>query len=82
MTYTGSGLAYNGVPLVETAPSGTLVLTSDPSCATADGTTMTFPLATLCEQLRGMHGGWPQWPASALSCGCQCSSRGYQVCMW
>ncbi len=49
LTYTGSGLSYNGVPLVQVAPSKTLVLTADPACTVPGGDTLTFPLATLCE---------------------------------
>jgi hypothetical protein len=49
LTYTGSGMSYNGVPLVETAPTGTLVLSADPTCAVANGSTLSFPPAALCE---------------------------------
>ena len=49
LTYTGSGLSYNGVPLVEVAPSKTLVLSADASCTVPGGDKLTFPLATLRE---------------------------------
>jgi hypothetical protein len=49
LTYTGSGMSYNGVPLVETAPTGTLVLSADPACAVVNGSTLSFPPAALCE---------------------------------
>ncbi len=39
LTYTGSGLSYNGVPLVAAAPSNTLVLSADPACSTSPGAT-------------------------------------------
>jgi hypothetical protein len=69
LTYTGSGMSYNGVPLVETAPTGTLVLSADPACAVANGGTLSFPPAALCESaaplpLPVVPGG----TASALSC--------------
>jgi hypothetical protein len=43
-------MSYNGVPLVEVAPSGTLVLSADPSCPAPGGSSMTFPPAMLCER--------------------------------
>ncbi len=49
LTYTGSGLSHNGVPLVESLGSHTLVLSSDPACTTADGGKLSFPPATLCK---------------------------------
>ncbi len=49
LTYTGSGLSYNGVPLVEVPPSKTLVLSSDPACTVPGGDKLTFPPAILCE---------------------------------
>ena len=49
LTYTGSGLSYNGVPLVEAAPSKTLVLTADPACTVPGGDKLAFPPATLRE---------------------------------
>ena len=39
MTYTGSGLSYNGIPLVATAPGQPLVLTNS---TTFPGNTLTF----------------------------------------
>jgi hypothetical protein len=39
LTYTSSGLSYNGVPLVAAAPSNTLVLSADPACSTSSGGT-------------------------------------------
>ena len=52
LTYTGSGLAYNGVPLVEVPPSRTLVLSSDAACTVPDGDKLTFPPAVLRELWR------------------------------
>ena len=49
LTYTGSGLSYNGVPLVQSPPSKTLVLSSDPACTVPNGAVLSFPPATLCE---------------------------------
>jgi hypothetical protein len=45
-TYTGTGLKFNGVPLVET-PSRTLVLSGDPACSIPGGDQMGFPPANL-----------------------------------
>ena len=53
LTYTGSGLSYNGVPLVQSLPSKTLVLSADPACTVPDGDKLTFPLAVLRECLLG-----------------------------
>ena len=49
-TYTGAGLKYNGVPLVQT-PSRTLVLSSDPACSIPGGDQMGFPPAALARKL-------------------------------
>jgi hypothetical protein len=49
LTYTGSGLSYNGLPLVQTPVSKTLVLSADPACTTPGGSKLTFPPATLGE---------------------------------
>ena len=49
LTYTGSGLSYNGVPLVEMPPSRTLVLSADPACTLPGGDKLTFPPALLGE---------------------------------
>jgi hypothetical protein len=49
LTYTGSGLSFNGVPLVEVPPSKTLVLSADPACTVPGGDKLTFPPATLRE---------------------------------
>ena len=43
LTFTGTGLAYNGVPLLVTPPSNILVLSSDPSCTTPGSSQLTFP---------------------------------------
>ena len=49
LTYTGSGLSYNGVPLVQSPVSKTLVLSSDPACTVPGGDKLTFPDAVLRE---------------------------------
>jgi hypothetical protein len=49
-TYTGSGLKYKGVPLVQTPGSATLVLSSDPACRAPDGDRLTFPIVTLSRE--------------------------------
>jgi hypothetical protein len=41
----GNGLSYNGVPLVQTPGTGTLVRSSDPACKVPDGDKFTFPPA-------------------------------------
>jgi hypothetical protein len=46
-TYTGHGLQYNGVPLVQTPGSRTLVLSSNPACQAPDGDSFSFPLVAL-----------------------------------
>jgi hypothetical protein len=43
LTFTGSGLSYNGVPLVQSPVSGTIILSSDPACTVPGGGQMTFP---------------------------------------
>ena len=48
LTYTGTGLSYMGVPLVQLPESGTLVLSSDPACKLPpDGDKFTFPPAQM-----------------------------------
>jgi hypothetical protein len=42
LTFTGTGLAFNGVPLMVMPPSNTLVLSSDPSCASPGSSQLTF----------------------------------------
>ena len=49
LTYTGSGLSYNGVPLVQSPISKTLVVSADAACTVPGGSIMTFPPATLGE---------------------------------
>jgi hypothetical protein len=49
LTYTGNGMSYNGVPLVQVPPSNTLLLSSDPACTVPGGDKITFPPAVLCE---------------------------------
>jgi hypothetical protein len=46
LTYTGSGMSLNGVPLVQSPVSKTLLLSSDPACTVPGGDRMTFPPAT------------------------------------
>ncbi len=43
ITYTGFGLAYQGVPLVREKGSGTLVLSDDPACSEPGGEKFKFP---------------------------------------
>ena len=43
ITYTGTGLSYNGVPLVQTPITNTLVLSSDPTCKVPSGELIYFP---------------------------------------
>jgi hypothetical protein len=64
LTYTGSGLSYNGVPLVEAAPSKTLVLSADPACTVPGGDKLAFPPATLRELPEGRC---PDHPCSAAA---------------
>ena len=49
LTYTGSGMTYNGVPLVQSPISKTLLVSADPACTVSGGSIMTFPPATLGE---------------------------------
>jgi hypothetical protein len=71
LAYTGTGLSYNGVPLVASPPSNTLVLSSDPVCTVPDGgNQLTIPPAArgasqlvnlllfvglLCQHMSGAH---------------------------
>ena len=43
LTYTGTGLAYQGTPLVQQPVTGTLVLSSDPKCGNGFGNKLVFP---------------------------------------
>ncbi len=43
LTYTGDGLTYNGVPLVQQPVTRTLVLSSDPACSEPGGEKFKFP---------------------------------------
>jgi hypothetical protein len=45
LTFTGDGLKYNGVPLVVSPGSRTLVLSADPSCMEPAGDKFDFPVA-------------------------------------
>lgn len=49
LTYTGSGLSYQGTPLVQSPGSATLLLSADPACSVPGGDKLTFPAAVLCE---------------------------------
>jgi hypothetical protein len=49
LTYTGTGMSYNGVPLVQSPNSKTLLLSSDPACTVPGGDKLTFPPANPCE---------------------------------
>jgi hypothetical protein len=73
LTYTGSGFEYNGVALIQTSGSGTLVLDSgDPACTISGGSTFTFPPVTMLR-------GWPWVAAGCLLCfisGCPHSANG------
>jgi hypothetical protein len=65
LTYTGSGLSYQGTPLVQSPGSGTLLLSADPACSVAGGDKLTFPPVALCE--------WQLlWP---FHCGCSCAAH-------
>jgi hypothetical protein len=63
LTYTGYGMSYNGVPLVQSPNSKTLLLSSDPACTVPGGEQMTFPPANLCELHRLVQHGHTQAPA-------------------
>jgi hypothetical protein len=43
LTYTGLGLIYGGVALVQQPGTKTLVLSNDPACSVPDGDRLTFP---------------------------------------
>ena len=47
LTYTGTGLSYNGVPLVQAPGSNALVASSDPACSVPDGGLLSFSPAAL-----------------------------------
>jgi len=53
LTYTGSGLSYQGTPLVQSPGSATLLLSADPACSAPGGDKLTFPPAALCEWRAG-----------------------------
>ena len=48
LTYTGTGMTYNGVPLVQSPISHTLILSADPACTVPGGDKISFPPAALC----------------------------------
>ncbi len=52
-SYTGSGLKFNGVPMVQLPGTGTLVLSGDPACKTPDGDKFTFPPVNLSRERLG-----------------------------
>lgn len=63
LTYTGTGLSFNGVPLVKEPGSATLLLSADPACATPGGEIFTFPPGEWAgtasgPQLAVAGGGW------------------------
>jgi hypothetical protein len=72
LTYTGTGLSFNGVPLVVLPPSMTLVLSADPACTAPGGDKLTFPPASLSEWQRGgmrwQRGGCGAAQCSAVQC--------------
>ena len=47
LTYTGSGMSYNGLPLVQSPVSKTLLLSSNPACTVPGGDKLSFPPAAL-----------------------------------
>ena len=47
LTYTGTGMSYNGVPLVQSPNTNTLLLSADPACTVPGGDKLTFPPAFL-----------------------------------
>ena len=47
LTYTGTGMSYNGIPLVQSPNTNTLVLSADPACTVPGGDKLSFPPATL-----------------------------------
>jgi hypothetical protein len=49
LTYTGTGMTYNGVPLVQSPISHTLIVSADPACTVPGGDKISFPPAALCE---------------------------------
>ena len=57
LTYTGNGLSYNGVPLVQAPDTGVLTASSDPACQSPGGGVMTFP--------KGKNSRKP-WPTCAV----------------
>ncbi len=85
-TYTGTGLQVGGVPMVQEATTGSLVLTSEPTCSDPGGEKLVFPpgrplpyccCALLVCKLRGTtashHCQWhhrPSMPPLPLHCGC------------
>ena len=71
LTYTGSGLAFNGVPLVVSPGSKTLLLSADPACTVPGGDQLAIePVsesrawcsARLSVHLRGCHSSWRPKP--------------------
>ena len=65
ITYEGTGLSYNGVPLVQLPGSGTLVLSSDASCSVPGGDSFEFPPGKLHRR---------------LLCSCRCCSNCHWRC--
>ncbi len=49
LTYTGNGMSFNGVPLVQSPIRKTLLLSADPACTVPGGDKITFAPAALCE---------------------------------
>jgi hypothetical protein len=61
LTYTGTGMTYNGVPLVQSPISHTLILSADPACTVPGGDKISFPPAALCKlwcQPQTVRCGW------------------------
>ncbi len=89
LTYTGYGISYNGVPLVQVPPSNTLVLSADPACTVVNGDKFTFPPAVLCELLAWTIQLTPAWlhgcaapalqPLLRVSNGCLLEINPFQV---
>jgi hypothetical protein len=49
LTYTGTGMSYQGTPLVLSPVTRTLLLSADPACTSPTGGLFTFPPATMCK---------------------------------
>jgi hypothetical protein len=83
LTYTGTGLSYQGVPLVVSPVTKTLVLSGDPACTTPGGDKLTFPPATMGERqpLRALcQTVSVVWRSSGSCADCGDGRVGYTLC--